>query len=700
MSRSSGGAKPLAGGSSLTARALPSLEDTILVAITGGGLTFNNINITGGIIDGVVIGENLPGPGYFTSLQVGKPDGTGGPVCFFGTTVGEFACWRPAQGLWEISGDLSVSQVSDLGNIRVSVNTISSTNTNGNINMTSNGTGILNIAGGGFTQSTNTGNISMNATIGNYSLTSRNITQNSTRNTTVSTTDGRYSISTGSSVVSNNISFITTGLTPTITTTTQHGYVIGDKVFISGTNSIPTINDVYTITSVPSSTSFVISTSIPITSTGTSGTVVKRNDINLNPLDYIFVTSDKKMAFGEDQNYITGNSVDLTVSSKEDINLSPQLNVNIPVNKSLTFGGDLKNIQSNGTDLVINTDNKVLINGNLEVSGITTSIKTTVTSLDDPVITLGGVDPPIVQDFKDRGVEYRYHNGVTAKIGWFGRKTDTGCFTYIPDATNTNEVFTGSPGCVQFGSTTVSSLNLNGGTINNIGSLDACNLSCSGTMSISAVSGINITAPTTTITGELSVTDSVFTVGTTSIADTTDKGFIFNYYSGGNQQGFIGWDSSSDCFKFLQNVTVSNNTITSGTAGNMCLGDTTVNNLTVTGNIIGGSIPEHLSSLGGGIVNPSSTIEITFVTITSTGIVTGTLPPATVDGFKKKIFLSSAVSGAVYHLSCPSGRLIDPGSGTNTSKTLQFNKPGQSVSLVWDNNISTYMIVNAGVCIV
>jgi hypothetical protein len=699
MSRSSGGAKPLSGGSSLTARSLPGLEDALIAAITGGGITFNNINITGGIIDGVVIGENLPGPGYFTSLQVGKPDGTGGPVCFYGTTVGEFACWRQAQGLWEISGELSVSQISDLGNIRVSVNTISANNTNGNINLASNGSGIVNITGGGLSQSTSTGNIIFNTTTGNYTLNSRNITQNSSRNTNITTTDGRITFSTGTSPTTNIISFISTGAIPTITTTTAHGYVAGDKVTITGTNSSPNIDGVYTIVSAPTTTSFTINASSPVLSTGSSGSVIKRNDINLNPLDYTFVTSGKPMAFGDDSNNIIGNSVDLTISAKEDINLSPVYNINIPDNKLLTFGLDTRNIQSDGTDLIINTPTKLLVNGDFEVSGTTTSVRTVVTTLDDPVITLGGVDPPVISDIKDRGVEFRYHNGITSKIGFFGRKTSTGCFTYIPDAVNTNEVFTGPLGCVEFGAASVTSLNVNGGTVNNIGTINTCNLSCNSTMTISAVSGIQITTPTTTITSELSLSDSLFTVGTTSIGDTTDKGFVFNYYDSGNKQGFIGWDSSSNCFKFLKDVTVSNNTITSGTAGNMCLGDTTVNNLTVTGNFIGGSAPEHLSSLGGGILNPSATIEITFISITSAGNVSGTLPPGTVDGFKKKIFFVSTVSNSTYNLSCPSGRLIDPGSGTTNSKTLTFKTPGTSVYMIWNANLSTYVMVNAGVCI-
>lgn len=84
MSRSSDGTKPLS-GKSYASGGSQEIQDAIITSITSGaGGVFNNITITGGTIDGVTIGENLPGPGYFTQLEVGKPDGTGGPVCFLG----------------------------------------------------------------------------------------------------------------------------------------------------------------------------------------------------------------------------------------------------------------------------------------------------------------------------------------------------------------------------------------------------------------------------------------------------------------------------------------------------------------------------------------------------------------------------------------------------------------------------------------
>ena len=88
------------------------------------------------------------------------------------------------------------------------------------------------------------------------------------------------------------------------------------------------------------------------------------------------------------------------------------------------------------------------VTGNLTVNGTTTTVNSTTMTVDDPVITLGGDTAPASDDNKDRGVEFKYHNGSAAKVGYFGYNDLTGRFTFIPDATNTSEVFTGTKGDV------------------------------------------------------------------------------------------------------------------------------------------------------------------------------------------------------------------------------------------------------------
>ena len=93
----------------------------------------------------------------------------------------------------------------------------------------------------------------------------------------------------------------------------------------------------------------------------------------------------------------------------------------------------------------------VIITGDLTVNGTTTTVNSTVTTLDDPIMTLGG-DTAGLDDDKDRGVEFKWHNGTDAKVGFFGYDDSASKFTFIPDATITSEVAAGTAGDVIFGS--------------------------------------------------------------------------------------------------------------------------------------------------------------------------------------------------------------------------------------------------------
>lgn len=93
----------------------------------------------------------------------------------------------------------------------------------------------------------------------------------------------------------------------------------------------------------------------------------------------------------------------------------------------------------------ISTTGTLTIGGNLIVNGSTTSVNSTITTLDDPILTLGGDTAPTSDDAKDRGVEFRYYSSG-AKIGFFGYDNSTGKFIFLTDATNTSEAFSGTAG--------------------------------------------------------------------------------------------------------------------------------------------------------------------------------------------------------------------------------------------------------------
>jgi len=99
----------------------------------------------------------------------------------------------------------------------------------------------------------------------------------------------------------------------------------------------------------------------------------------------------------------------------------------------------------------ITVDGDLTLTGNLTIEGTTTTIESTTLAVTDPIITLGGTSPLELDDNRDRGVEFNWHNGTSAKLGFFGYDDSSGKFTFIPDATNTSEVYSGTPGPVQFG---------------------------------------------------------------------------------------------------------------------------------------------------------------------------------------------------------------------------------------------------------
>ena len=91
----------------------------------------------------------------------------------------------------------------------------------------------------------------------------------------------------------------------------------------------------------------------------------------------------------------------------------------------------------------------VTVTGDLTVQGTTTTVNSTTTSIVDPIMFIGGNadgTPLTVDDNKDRGVAFEYHDGTSAKTGFFGWDDSAEKFTMIPDATITSDVASGNVG--------------------------------------------------------------------------------------------------------------------------------------------------------------------------------------------------------------------------------------------------------------
>lgn len=117
-------------------------------------------------------------------------------------------------------------------------------------------------------------------------------------------------------------------------------------------------------------------------------------------------------------------------------------------NRVKLYGGDTAVLSTNLNGSGVSITGALSVTGDLTVNGTTTTVNSTTVTIDDPVFTLGGDAAPSTDDNKDRGIEFRWHNGSAAKLGFFGFDDSEGKLTFIPDATNTSEVFSGTVGTI------------------------------------------------------------------------------------------------------------------------------------------------------------------------------------------------------------------------------------------------------------
>ena len=194
---------------------------------------------------------------------------------------------------------------------------------------------------------------------------------------------------------------------------------------------------------------------------------------------------------------------------------------------SITSGfGTIDTGSSNITTTGTVAAGTLTVSGNLTVSGTTTTVNSTTVTIDDPIFTIGGDSAPGSDDNKDRGIEFRWHNGSAAKVGFFGFDDSTGKFTFIPDATNSSEVFSGTAG-------TVVATTFEGALSGNATSATA--LATARTIGGTSFDGsANIVPATITVADTTDTTSFValFESATGDLAPKTDAGITYNAGTG------------------------------------------------------------------------------------------------------------------------------------------------------------------------
>ena len=127
--------------------------------------------------------------------------------------------------------------------------------------------------------------------------------------------------------------------------------------------------------------------------------------------------------------------------------------------QSLTIAGTSNEIETSASGQTITiglpnnvtVGNNLTVDGNLTVNGTQTTVNSTTVTVDDPIFVVGGDSAPGSDDNKDRGIEFRWHNGSAAKLGFFAFDDSTGKFTFVPDATDNSAIISGTKGNLDIG---------------------------------------------------------------------------------------------------------------------------------------------------------------------------------------------------------------------------------------------------------
>jgi len=234
------------------------------------------------------------------------------------------------------------------------------------------------------------------------------------------------------------------------------------------------------------------------------------------------------------------------------------------------------NLILDSTGGTVNVNDNLTIAGNLTVQGSTITVDSTVSTIVDPILSIGGSiggTNPGTDDNKDRGIEFKYFSG-TAKTGFFGFDDSTGFFTFIPDGTNSSEVFSGT-----------------------VGVIDATRITGSAS---SWTNARTVTFATGDVTGSFSIDGSAnvsnvaLTIAADSVALGTDTtgNYVSNVQASGSGISIIGSAAENATLTVNSNATASNTVSTivlRDGSGNFSAGTITAN-LTGTASIASSAV--------------------------------------------------------------------------------------------------------------
>jgi hypothetical protein len=145
----------------------------------------------------------------------------------------------------------------------------------------------------------------------------------------------------------------------------------------------------------------------------------------------------------------------LTVDGAVDINATTfdvDASDDVTIDTSDTTGGIKIGANVSGVPVVVGhttsevtVGDNLTVTGNLTVSGTTTTVNSSTVAIADPIFEIGASGS---DDNLDRGIKMKYNSGG-AKFAFMGYDDSDGKFTMIPNATDTNNVFSGTIGTLK-----------------------------------------------------------------------------------------------------------------------------------------------------------------------------------------------------------------------------------------------------------
>lgn len=341
---------------------------------------------------------------------------------------------------------------------------------------------------------------------------------------------------------------------------------------------------------------------------------------------------------------------------------------NTLINTTLHWSQYNSTTTSSEDDIVLQAN--LTVDGNLIINGSQTSVESTTVYVKDPIFTLGGNTEPASDDNKDRGIEFRWHNGSAAKLGFFGFDDSTGKFTFIPDATNTSEVYSGTTGelvaKVDWSNiinkdTFVNSLT---GTANEI---DVTSNTGNITISLPATINANTTGTAASLTNARTIAISGDLTGNTSFDGSANVTITTSLSANNSSVSFA-------------NVTVSNNTSTSVLI---------VDNIEI--DPTGATSDQVLKFNGTKFIPGVASTVGALDDLVDVAINTNTLVTNQVLAYNGSSWVNDSVpAGGGVGITYSS----NIGDGSNSSYTITHNLETRDVTVITRNNSSPYEVIN------